>query len=193
MGQNTHQDDGRRIPRLERIAYHEAGHAVLAVLRGRSFGDVSIEPSGGVAGRVDGFALTEDEQNEIARTRRRLERHVRSEIMIYYAGHLAESIRIGKVTLRGAEADLAQAEQMAKRLYADEGTRGAFVLWLWHLTREALEVPCVSELCARLPSGFGPCAPSCGPPSTPVCFNPLGTAVPAATPTRGSSTSPRRG
>ena len=102
-----------------------------AVLQGRTFDDVSIVSSDGTCGRIDGFALTQDRQDEIAAgTRCRLERHVRSEIMIYYAGHVAESMRAGKLTLRGAEADLAQAAEMATRLYADEATRGAFVLWL---------------------------------------------------------------
>ena len=138
MSRNTQGKPAHRVPRLERTAYNQAGHAVMAVLQGRTFGDVSIIPSEGASGRVDGFALTEDQQNEIAAgPRRRLERHVRSEIMIYYAGHVAERMRTRKLTLRGAEADLAQAAEMATKLHADEATRGAFVLWLWHLTREA--------------------------------------------------------
>ncbi|MBI5489932.1 MAG: M50 family metallopeptidase [Deltaproteobacteria bacterium] len=140
MSGSTQRKPVHRVPRLERTAYHEAGHAVMAVLQGRTFGDISIIPSEGTSGRVDGFALTQDQQIEIAAgPRRRLERHVRSEIMIYYAGHVAESMRTGKLTLLGAENDLAQAAEMATKLYADEATRGAFVLWLWHLTREALQ------------------------------------------------------
>jgi hypothetical protein len=126
----------------EECAFHEAGHAVMAVLHNRILGEVSIDPSTerGTVGHVEHY-LTENRVEKTRRSRSGREGFVMAEIMIAYAGHLASGIRTGLIAPHGAQKDLALASELSAMVYEDEGTRNAFENLLWHQTRTTLQEP----------------------------------------------------
>jgi len=108
-----------------RVAYHEAGHAVCAILLGERFDSVTIKPSGEVDGRVEGFLGWLEDRGGAVRT-----------AMVRFAGPLAEAFMTpglasslaktdagDPASAVGAHNDWADAEDALSALW--EG-RGAF-------------------------------------------------------------------
>ncbi|TWU56620.1 ATP-dependent zinc metalloprotease FtsH [Rubripirellula tenax] len=82
-------------------AFHEAGHAVMAVLLGRSIQKVTIEPAKMMAGekRLGSCQL----QKKRAKSSNDW---LEDEVLILFAGMVAESHFTGKYCVAGASADL---------------------------------------------------------------------------------------
>lgn len=89
--------------RLEATAYHEAGHAVIALALGRSVQRVSILPGRGWLGRC------EFQKGRVRPTEDWLER----EILISLAGAAAEARHTGAYAWDGAVTDLRTVRRLA--------------------------------------------------------------------------------
>lgn len=128
----------RITKRLEKTAYHEAGHAVVAYCLRRRFAEVSIIPADDTRGHVGrpGNAIEGLDpymDAESARTRNRIE----AEIMVYFAGGVAEWIfsgRHGKGTGRDDDAVITFAEHVV----SSHDELEAYISWLWIKTRNLL-------------------------------------------------------
>ena len=89
----------------EVTAYHEAGHAVMALALGRPVACVSALPGRGFLGTCEfGKAVFRPSEDWLER-----------EILIALAGPAAESRRTGAYCWQGAARDTAYAEQLALR------------------------------------------------------------------------------
>ena len=84
-------------------AYHEAGHAVIAIVTGRSVNKVSIIPGGNKLGVC-----------KMSKGRKKASQDVlEAELLILLAGMAAEGRKSGKYNLQGASQDLRAAEKLA--------------------------------------------------------------------------------
>lgn len=115
------------VRRNQASAYHEAGHAVVAVLLARSVQSVKLHPGthcGKCAGRVrctNHPRLTLRGASNPARIRQYIER----EIIIAWAGLAAESLHRGRKTLDGAGDDAEMITALLRRLEPDAERRTA--------------------------------------------------------------------
>ncbi|MTW21072.1 ATP-dependent zinc metalloprotease FtsH [Allochromatium palmeri] len=102
-------DDERRL-----VAYHESGHALMAWLlpAADQLDKISIVPRGQALG------VTEQLPEEERRTYK--ESYLRDRIGVMLGGRVAEQTVFGEVTT-GAESDLAQATELARRMVARWG------------------------------------------------------------------------
>jgi hypothetical protein len=143
----------RRPSRIERTAYHEAGHAVAAYMRHLRFTGVSIVPSDSTLGRCE-FIATSVTIDVKARALSRTRRHVETLIIISLAGVIAEGLLTGRTNWGGAHADLHDAARYASYVTGSEDELGAYVRWLWEHTRTLLSArpcwPAVREVAAAL-------------------------------------------
>jgi len=143
----------RRPSRIERTAYHEAGHAVAAYVRHLRFTSISIIPYRGTLGRCE-FSETpvviDLQSRRLGQARRRVE----TLIIVSLAGVIAECLLTGRNNWRGAHADLHDAAHYASHVTGSEDELGAYVRWLWEHTRMLLAAPpcwlAVRELAAAL-------------------------------------------
>jgi hypothetical protein len=122
----------RERKRLQSTAYHEAGHAVIAMHLGKAVRRVSIVPEEeeGNLGHVlhfknrsfrpDIFDLSD------ARTRRLAER----EILVTLAGRAAEMRHTGRPKSSGDGDDLRYVYDVAWRVCMDDEEAGKYVDWL---------------------------------------------------------------
>jgi hypothetical protein len=129
-----------RPSRIERTAYHEAGHAVAAYLRHLRFTSISIVPYRGTLGRCE-FSeapiIIDLHAGTLQHTRRRIE----TLIIVSLAGVIAECLLTGRTNWRGAHADLHDAARYASFVTGSEDELGAYVRWLWEHTRMLLGAP----------------------------------------------------
>ena len=87
----------------ELTAYHEAGHAVIALLMGRSVQKVSIIPSQNKLGAV---TMQKGRSKQV-------QDKLEAEMLILLAGMAAEGRKSGKYNLQGASQDLRMVEKLA--------------------------------------------------------------------------------
>ncbi len=84
-------------------AYHEAGHAVIAIVVGRSVNKVSIIPGGNRLGAC-----------KMSKGRKKASQDVlEAELLILLAGLAAEGRKSGRYNMGGAAQDLRDAEKLA--------------------------------------------------------------------------------
>jgi Peptidase family M41 len=121
----------RRNPRAA-AAYHEAGHAVAAVLEHRRFRYVTIVPDT-VEGTL-GHCLyapwpagVQPERGEDGR----VEGRIRAAIITLYAGHAAEALFTGRNNWRGSASDRHAASQLATYVTGSTEEQRAYLRWLW--------------------------------------------------------------
>jgi hypothetical protein len=139
--------------KLEAIAYHEAGHGVIAYLLSRPFVHVSIipDPDDENLGHIR-MAATPKSLHPDYESNARTERWIRREIMIELAGPLAEKLQRGKGNWRGASGDFHRAFDMACYHTCGEAETSAYIHWLWERTKTLLTLnwPAVEVLAAEL-------------------------------------------
>jgi hypothetical protein len=139
----------RTYSRLERTAYHEAGHAVMGFLLKRRVLSVSIAPANdGSRGRCN-YAPTDPKLLEIdgeptARQRRTVERLIRCTL----AGVLAEQLATGVENT--ISKDWPKAKQHARRVTAGDREADAYVAWLRVRTEEQLAQPAARAMVAAV-------------------------------------------
>lgn len=101
-GASQAEADGGRQARLVATAYHESGHAVMAVLLGRLVHKVTIEPG------KSPFGQMRLGQCEMGKGRSKASKDLlEEEVLILYAGMVAEAHFSGKYCESGARQDLA--------------------------------------------------------------------------------------
>jgi ATP-dependent Zn protease len=84
-------------------AYHEAGHAVIAIVVGRNVNKVSIIPGGNKLGVC-----------KMSKGRKKASQDVlEAELLILLAGMAAEGRKSGRYNMQGASQDLRDAEKLA--------------------------------------------------------------------------------
>jgi hypothetical protein len=106
----------RHTSRLERTAYHEAGHAIACIKLKRPFKQVTIIPKDNSLGHLQPHDKPKSIQPEVetsGRTRSWLER----EILITLAGLASENRFAGRHNWRGAGGDFRDAVDIATYLY----------------------------------------------------------------------------
>jgi cell division protease FtsH len=98
----------------ELVAYHEAGHAVLAyVLPGCDpVHEVSIIPRGGAGGYT--MTMPDEEKHYVSGAR------IRDQIVELLGGHVAEKIALGDVST-GSTSDLSRASDLARKMITEYG------------------------------------------------------------------------
>lgn len=84
-------------------AYHEAGHAVMALLMGRSIQKVSIIPS---QNRLGSCSIQKGRAKQV-------QDKLEAEILILLAGMAAEGRKSGRYNVQGAGQDLQMVEKLA--------------------------------------------------------------------------------
>lgn len=84
-------------------AYHEAGHAVMALLMGRSLKKVSIIPS---QNRLGACTFQKGRTKQV-------QDKLEAEILVLLAGMVAESRKSGRYNVQGASQDLRKVEKLA--------------------------------------------------------------------------------
>lgn len=126
---------------LERVARHEAGHALLCRLSGRSPAYLTIVARGGHGGYME----HESAEDEPVRTRAELLSRIRTAL----GGRAAELVYYGQEqgVSTGAAADLKSASRIAAAMILDYGMEGE--AGLWGLSREeVLKSPLSAEFSA---------------------------------------------
>lgn len=88
---------------LELTAYHEAGHAVMALLMGRLVPKVSIIPS---QNRLDAVTMQKGRSKQV-------QDKLEADILILLAGMAAEGRKSGQYNLGEAKEDLQMVEKLA--------------------------------------------------------------------------------
>lgn len=121
---------------LQRIAYHEAGHAVAAYLLRRRFDWISIQSDEHFLGYVTFTAIESLGAN--GRGGRRARALAEREIMIDLAGNIAERIFTGRHDWMRATVDIRNINEVALRFCADAEEAQAFIRWLTIRTRNLL-------------------------------------------------------
>jgi hypothetical protein len=129
-----------RAPSLERVAFHEAGHAVVAHLLRRKLTRVSIVPSEEFLGFVGTGPLGTSFDPELdmnGRARRVIER----EAQIFLAGNAAESVLVGHQVRHGMHHDFEQVVQYLSYVTGTPEEGSAYADWLWVRTRNMVKMP----------------------------------------------------
>lgn len=93
----------RMMDKKTLTAYHEAGHAVMALLMGRSVQKVSIIPS---QNRLGACTLQKGRAKQV-------QDKLEAEMLILLAGMAAEGRKSGQYNVQGAAQDLAGVEKLA--------------------------------------------------------------------------------
>jgi hypothetical protein len=138
----------KKPSRLQRTAYHEAGHAVASyILHGRLI-SISIVPDikdntlGHFQASVPTFHPDENAPNlagYLTAKGRTLRYQVETRIIILLAGPVAEKLFIDHANRKGASSDLSNVASLLDYIgTCDEKERIAYLNWLWHRTRVTL-------------------------------------------------------
>ena len=127
------------VIKLQRAAYHEAGHAVASYLVKRRLSYCTIEPN------QDRHTLGHCEYRNLATFKPdavltgRLRNQIEKLIIVLLAGAVAERLKFGRTYWKGSENDMEQAHELAIYLCNEDKEATAFVNWLWEHTRNILE------------------------------------------------------
>lgn len=146
-------------PTERNTAYHEAGHAVANTILRRSFGYVTIVPSGdGILGHVRTGKILKSirerlEWDGLSWTTSRERRWVEREIMTYYAAEAAE-VALGNEHETLSSSDFDHIARWVLYSIPGEKERNAFVARLWERTLKLIKDPTnwvtIEELAAAL-------------------------------------------
>jgi len=126
--------------KVEKTAYHEAGHAVAAFEMKRSFRHVTIEPDEESLGHImytkfrDSFRPDIDSYSKI---RNPLEKA----IITAFAGPIAEQIFTKRMGRIGASSDFCNAVNYVDRLCGSNEEALAYINWLWIRTKNMIRHP----------------------------------------------------
>ena len=124
---------------LEKTAYHEAGHAIMAFLVRWKFKYLSIEPGEDSLGHIllQGFGSSVDfEIDSFEKIRTKLEPH----IMIEYAGFITQLHLTKRRNFRGATNDFENISDVI-RLCGTQKEAEAYLHWLYIRTEKIITNP----------------------------------------------------
>lgn len=139
---------------VDRIAYHEAGHAVMRCFEFLKFSYVSITPDGDNAGYVKYHRSVwkNFDPETVARTDLKTIDRIENEIVSILAGPIAEKIFGGKYNWEGSEGDRASALKLASYLCGNEKVLNAYWKYMWIRTEESLKALHIWTAVQRLAS-----------------------------------------
>lgn len=126
---------------IEKVAYHEAGHAVAAYIFHRRFSSVSIIPKDDYLGIMTRPKTESLEQDLLDMDDFRNRKRIESEIIISFAGAVAEGLLVGRHNWKGAIQDNHQAIDSAEAIVSSHDELEAYINWLWLRTRNLLSLP----------------------------------------------------
>ena len=120
------------------IAYHEAGHAVMAYYVHRPIRHVSI-----IAGEDDLGHMLEGKGPDLRKAENTMSLKIIDQLedcaMISWGGDAAEYILTKKKKYRpGSSADIHNVVEYLSRICTEPEALGAYVNWLWYCTRNIL-------------------------------------------------------
>ncbi len=125
-------------------AYHEAGHAVASIVVGSEFKQVTIVADERSKGRVHHGGFDDDmwmrleyiaEDDVQART------IMEHEIIVFFAGMIAEDLKFGEYDVDGAASDEGKITDLLNRTDMSMKETELFRQWLWTRTRKILSNP----------------------------------------------------
>jgi len=119
---------------LERIAYHEAGHAIVAFVLHRRFTHVSIIPDDTTLGHIRTSKLppTFQPESDYAGATRKL---CEKEAMVSLGGVVAERFRLSRTCWKGAHEDITKALGCCEYHSGNLEEANAYLNWLWERTK----------------------------------------------------------
>ncbi len=126
-----------KAERLLRIAYHEAGHAVVAYVLRRRFTNLSIIEDDDSLGHVS-FAKHHPKFQPDVMSFDKARPQIEKRVMVSAAGDAAESLLTGRHNWLGARQDMENAHRMAGYLCGSPEEETAYVRWLWIRTQNLL-------------------------------------------------------
>ena len=132
----------KRLSDRERVAYHEAGHAVMCYELHLPFKRVSIVPDAESAGRVHPHDPPPGFRPD-CETDLRTEQRIKHQVMALLAGSLAENLAARPGPQRWAEGDSDNALSFATYVTGSGEEASAYVRWLWERTKLYLSRPWV--------------------------------------------------
>lgn len=131
----------KRYSRLERTAYHEAGHAVMSFIRKRRFKYVTIIPEKDSLGHIlhKPWSNFDPEVNDDARTSKKIE----TEALVSLSGHAVESLLTGKTMWQCAswQGDRHNAIDILSYSFPEGEELGAYFTWLFIHAKNILKQP----------------------------------------------------
>ena len=132
-----------RRGKLERTAYHEAGHTVMAYWLRKRIRYITIVPNTDCQGhlrRGKNQDLHDAEYDRSPRTRSGIEK----EVMVAFGGPVAEQILTGsRYYSKGSQGDAYKAADFISYLVSGDKELGAYLKWLETRTEAILNIPTV--------------------------------------------------
>lgn len=147
----------KKLSRLEKTAYHEAGHAVISFFQKKRFQTVSIIPIEDSLGRVSNYKedakkFIDQLENELFTLR--IRKQIEDRIMILFAGNIAEKLAAGRYNMVGSGSDYHQAFDLLFHISGSTEEGNAYAKWLFIRTKNHLSVshiwPIVEALAREL-------------------------------------------
>jgi len=135
MTRNTKR---KKLSKLEKVAYHEAGHAVVAFYLQLGLKRVSIRPGDGSLGICETGPVSKGYNPETNLTPGVCDRTER-EIICLLAGCVAEGKAVGRRNYVRAERDTHTAINLASYIAGEGRGLSAFMKWMWIRTEEFFE------------------------------------------------------
>jgi hypothetical protein len=126
--------------KIEKTAYHEAGHAVAAFYMKSSFCYITIEPDEESLGHVM-FKKYRDSFNPEIDSDRIIRKPLEKAIIIAFAGAIAEQIFSGQKNPTGTSRDFRSAVDDATYLCGNLEETEAYINWLWIRTKNMIRQP----------------------------------------------------
>lgn len=135
-------DSKQKRRQLEKTAYHEAGHAVVAYLLGRSVRLVTIVPSedGTLLGHVLYVPPRLKDEYQYWGSPSLKRAAFENIVRISLAGSIAEGRMAGRQSHRQASSDYRYAVEVVSGLVGDDRELSAYLNWLWISTENLLSV-----------------------------------------------------
>jgi len=133
----------KKATELERTAYHEAGHAVMACILHRRFHFITIDPekldenTGGLVGLVHSSKLLKSVNCGGFDDRAQIERH----ISLTLGGEAACELLVGSKNWHLSQDDAQVCMRLAQLQCGDEEEANAYLNWLCLSVRNELKLP----------------------------------------------------
>jgi len=127
-------------PTEEEVAYHEAGHAVMAYLIGKRIKKITIIPSDSLLGQVEhsGFSKKSEELESTDYWNYSMRKLVDGDVMLHYAGQIAQAYYSGKSPEAGSYSDDQKAAHMAINVTGSAEELDAYLYWLYVRTQKLI-------------------------------------------------------